>query len=242
MTPEQARDALVFALDVDTPEEARAWADRLRGTIRWVKVGARLFCSAGPPVVALLRDAGYHVFIDLKFHDIPDQVRGACREAARLGAGMMTIHTSGGLAMMVAAAEGAAAGADDAGEPPPIVLGVTVLTSLDAAALATLGIARSPAEQVDELAALAAESGIGGVVCSAREVGRLRARHARPFCFLTPGIRPAGAATDDQARVATPAAAVRDGADYLVVGRPIKRAADPLAAAEGILAEMSGDG
>ena len=141
--------------------------------------------------------------------------------------------------MMRAAAEGAAAGVGT-GEPPPLVLGVTVLTSLDDDALLSLGIQRTAAEQVDHLAALAAEAGIGGVVCSAREVGRLRARHARPFCFLTPGIRAAGAATDDQARVATPAAAVRDGSDYLVVGRPIKRADDPVAAAEGILAEMSG--
>ncbi len=242
MTPEQARDALVFALDVDHPDEAREWAARLAGAVRWIKVGARLYCAAGPPVVAMLREAGFRVFVDLKFHDIPDQVEGACREAARLGAGMLTVHTSGGAAMMAAAAEGSAAGAAAIGEPPPVVLGVTVLTSLDAAALRSLGVQRSPAEQVDHLAALAAGAGIGGVVCSAREVGRLRARHPRPFCFLTPGIRPAGAATDDQARVATPAAAVRDGADYLVVGRPIKRAPDPVAAAERILAEMSADG
>jgi len=240
MTPEQARDALVFALDVDTVDQAREWADRMTGTLRWIKVGARLFCSAGPPVVDLLRGAGFSVFLDLKFHDIPNQVQGACQEAARLGAGMMTIHTSGGEAMMAAAAEGAAAGAAAIGEPTPTVLGVTVLTSLDAPALASLGVQRAPAEQVDHLAGLAARAGIGGIVCSAREVGRIRAAIAPPFKLLTPGIRPAGAAADDQARVATPATAVRDGADYLVVGRPIKRADDPVAAARGILAEMSG--
>lgn len=234
-----ARDSLVFALDIDTLDEAREWAERLSGTLHWMKVGARLFAAEGPPVVQLLHDAGYEVFLDLKFHDIPAQVRGACREAARLGASLMTVHASGGRAMLAAAAEGAAEGSRDRGLPAATVMAVTVLTSLDGAALAEVGVERTPDAQVSALAALAHDAGVGGVVCSPREVGALRARLPRPFRLLTPGIRPAGAAKDDQARVATPAMAVRDGADFLVVGRPIRSAPDPVAAARGILEEMA---
>jgi len=235
---QRARDALVFALDVNTLEEARELGERFRDLLRWVKVGARLFCSSGPPVVEILRSQGYRVFLDLKFHDIPDQVRGACQEAGRLGASMMTIHCGGGPAMMRAAVEGAAAGAAAAGETPPTVLGVTVLTSLDAATLGQVGVPLQPLQQVEALATLAHDAGLGGVVCSPREVGTIRVRHARPFVLLTPGIRPAGAARDDQARTATPAAAVADGADYLVVGRPIRTATDPAAAVDQILSQM----
>ena len=234
-----ARDSLIFALDIDTLDEAREWAERLSGTLRWMKVGARLFAAEGPPVVRALHDAGYRVFLDLKFHDIPAQVRGACREAARLGASLMTIHASGGRAMIAAAAEGAAEGSADLGLPEATVMAVTVLTSLDGAALAEIGVDRTPDAQVAALATLAHEAGAGGIVCSPREVGALRARLPHPFRLLTPGIRPAGAARDDQARVATPAMAVGDGADFLVVGRPIRTAPDPVAAARGILGEMA---
>ncbi len=234
-----ARDSLVFALDVDTLDESRRWAQRLAGTVRWMKVGARLFAAEGPPVVRELHDAGFRVFLDLKFHDIPAQVRGACREGARLGASMMTVHASGGRAMLSAAAEGAAEGSREAGYAPACVLAVTVLTSLDEAALREVGVDRTPDTQVGALAALAHDAGVGGVVCSPREVGALRARLAPPFRLLTPGIRPAGAARDDQARVATPASAIRDGADMLVVGRPIRAAEDPVAAARSILEEMA---
>jgi len=234
-----ARDSLIFALDIDTLDEAREWSERLSGTLRWMKVGARLFAAEGPPVVRLLHDAGYRVFVDLKFHDIPAQVRGACREAARLGASLMTVHASGGRAMLAAAAQGAAEGSSERGLPEATVMAVTVLTSLDQTALAEVGIDRPPDAQVNALATLAHDSGVGGVVCSPREVGALRERLPRPFRLLTPGIRPAGAAKDDQARVATPAMAVGDGADYLVVGRPIRTAPDPVAAARGILDEMA---
>ncbi len=236
---DDARESLIFALDIDTLDEAREWAARLAGTLRWIKVGARLFTAEGPPVVALLREAGFQVFLDLKVHDIPAQVRGACREGARLGASLMTVHASGGRAMLAAAAEGAAEGALAAGLPPATVMAVTVLTSLDDAALKEIGFAGGPDAQVLRLATLARDAGVGGVVCSPREVGALRANLDRPFRLLTPGIRPAGAALDDQARVATPATAIRDGADFLVVGRPIRTAADPVAAAEGILGEMA---
>ena len=235
---ERARGALVFALDVNTLDEAREQGERFTGLLRWVKVGARLFCSAGPPVVDLLRAQGFQVFLDLKFHDIPDQVRGACQEAGRLGASMMTIHCCGGPAMMQAAVEGANAGAAAAGESPPTVLGVTVLTSIDTATLGLIGVPRQPLAQVEALAALARTSGLGGIVCSPREVGVLRSHHERPFVLLTPGIRPVGSSADDQARTATPAAAVADGADYLVVGRPIRTATDPAAAVEQILSQM----
>ncbi len=240
MDREQARDALIFALDVQTLGQALEWADRLSGSLRWLKVGARLFCATGPSVVERLRGLGYRVFLDLKFHDIPAQVRGACRVAGGLGAELMTIHASGGSAMIAAAVEGAAAGAEAAGERPPTILAVTVLTSLDAAALAAAGVERDPRAQVDVLARLAHRSGAGGVVCSPREIAALRRRMPRPFALLSPGIRPPGSAADDQARTATPDRAVRDGADYLVVGRPIRDAADPAAAADAIVEAMAG--
>jgi orotidine-5'-phosphate decarboxylase len=233
------RQRLVFALDVDDLSQATELADRMAGILRWTKVGSRLFCSAGPAVVEMLRGRGFEVFLDLKFHDIPDQVRGGCQEAGRLGASMLTVHTSGGAAMMAAAVEGAATGAAAAGEAAPVVLGVTVLTSLDEPVLRSVGVQASPADQVIRLATLAREAGVGGVVCSPREVARIRQLHTRPFILLTPGIRLAGAALDDQARTATPEVAIAEGADYLVVGRPIRTAADPAAAVETILEQMA---
>ena len=233
------RDALVLALDVDTLQGARELGERLDGLVRWMKVGARLFCSAGPDVVEMLRKQGYRVFLDLKFHDIPDQVRGACQETGRLGASLLTLHCAGGAAMMAAAVEGAAAGASAAGEEVPTVLGVTVLTSLDEPALRQVGVPRPPREQVLLLAELARESGLGGVVCSPHELEMLRPRHPRPFVLLSPGIRPAGSGKDDQARTATPAAAIAAGADLLVVGRPIRTAPDPAVAVETLLRQMA---
>ena len=237
-----ARESLIFALDVDTLGGAREWAARLAGTVPWIKVGSRLFASAGPAVVEQLREAGFRVFLDLKFHDIPAQVRGGCREAARLGASLMTVHASGGRAMLEAAAEGAAEGGAAAGGPAAAVIAVTVLTSLDEAALREVGVERSPQDQVTALATLAADTGVGGIVCSPQEVAAMRALFPRPFRLVTPGIRPAGSARDDQARVATPASAIRDGADFLVIGRPIRTAPDPAAAVAAILDEMSAAG
>ncbi len=234
-----ARDRLVFALDIDEPDAALACARDLAGTLRWIKVGSRLFTTAGAPLVAAIRELGYRVFVDLKFHDIPAQVEGSCRAAARLGAQLMTVHASGGRAMLQAAAAGAAAGAAEAGLPRPTVLAVTVLTSLDDGDLADIGVQRTTADQVLALARLVRDAGCGGVVASPQELRLLRPALPRPFRILTPGIRPAGSAAGDQKRILTPGEAVALGSDYLVVGRPIRNAVDRRAAAEAILNEMA---
>jgi orotidine-5'-phosphate decarboxylase len=235
----EQRDGLIFALDVETLEDARVWAERLEGSVGWIKIGSRLFCAEGPPVVEVLRRYGFKVFLDLKFHDIPNQVKGGCREISRMGIKMLTVHSSGGPAMLAAAVEGAQAGAAAAGETPPTVLAVTVLTSLDGDALRRMGIERSPAQQVMLLATMAREAGVGGIVCSPKELPEIRPALPRPFVLVCPGIRPAGVSLDDQARTATPGSAMAAGADHLVVGRPIKAAKDPRAAAALILEQMA---
>ncbi len=222
---------LVFALDVPDPSEALEVARDLRDELTWIKVATTLFTRSGPSLVGELRDLGFKVFLDLKFHDIPAQVEGACRSAAALGAELMTVHASGGRAMLEAAARGAG---DDAR-----VLAVTVLTSLDAADLDDVGVGRGVEDQVLALAKLARDAGCGGVVASPKELPLLRPALPAPFGILTPGIRPAGAAAGDQKRVTTPADAVRGGADWLVVGRPIRNAPDRKAATRAILAEMT---
>ncbi len=236
---DRARDRLVFALDIADPEEALACARSLSGTLTWMKVATTLFTRGGAPLVSQLRQMGFSVFLDLKFHDIPDQVQGACRAAAGLGVGLMTVHASGGRAMLEGAAFGAAQGARDAGCPAPRVLAVTVLTSLDGSDLADIGVERAVEDQVLALARLAQDSGCGGIVASPRELSLLRPALARPFGILTPGIRPLGAAVGDQKRVTTPGDAIRGGADWLVVGRPIRKAPDRAAAATAILEEMA---
>ena len=232
-----ARDRLVFALDLDEPGEALDVARQLRGELRWIKVATRLFTRAGPDLCQRLRDLGFQLFLDLKFHDIPDQVEGACRSAAALGASLMTVHAAGGRAMLEAAARGARDGA--IGDHRSRVLAVTVLTSLDASDLRAIGVDRQPDEQVLALASLALDAGCGGVVASPAELPLLRPALPAPFGILTPGIRPVGSARDDQKRVTTPADAVRGGADWLVVGRPIRQATDRVAATRGILEEMA---
>ena len=198
-------------------------------------MGSVLFTAAGPAAVEMVRKRGGRVFLDLKYHDIPATVTGAVEAAVRLGVGLLTVHASGGAAMLRAAA--AAAGA--AGRDRPQIVAVTVLTSLDRAALhRELGVPIAVEGQAVHLAALAREAGCDGVVASPREAGRLRAILGPAVVIVTPGIRPAGGSADDQARIATPAIAVRAGADYLVVGRPITGAADPAAAAAAILAEI----
>ena len=233
-----ARDRLVFALDLDDPETALQVAGQLRGELRWIKVATRLFTRSGPPLCKELKELGFRLFLDLKFHDIPDQVEGACRSAASLGAELMTVHASGGRAMLEAATRGARAGA--VAGATPRVLAVTVLTSLDASDLGSVGVDRQPEEQALALAGLAMEAGCGGVVASPKELPLLRPALPSPFGILTPGIRPAGAAIGDQKRVTTPGDAVRGGADWLVVGRPIRQAADRVEATRSILREMAG--
>jgi len=232
---EAARERLIVALDVPTQAEALALAARLGGSCRWFKVGLELFVAAGPGVVEALAARGYSVFLDLKLHDIPNTVASAVRSAGGLGAKMLTIHASGGPAMLAAARE-AAAGLVSA----PELLAVTVLTSMNQEQVRAVGVERSPAEQVSLLAAMGLAAGIRGFVCSPQEVKTLRGMTGPAGVLVIPGIRPAGAAVGDQQRIATPATALADGASSLVVGRPITQAADPVAAAEAILAEMAG--
>jgi orotidine-5'-phosphate decarboxylase len=230
-----ARERVIVALDVTALDAAVALVERLEGTVEWVKVGAPLFTAAGPGAVEALRKRGARVFLDLKYHDIPAAVGSAVREAGRLGVGLLTVHASGGTEMLRAAAAGAA----EAGAERPRVLAVTVLTSLDRARLQReLQVPVAVEGQVVHLASLARAAGVDGVVASPREAGSLRTALGRELLLVTPGIRPAGAAADDQARIATPAAAVRAGADYLVVGRPVTGAPDPAAAAAAIIREI----
>jgi orotidine-5'-phosphate decarboxylase len=230
-----ARERLIVALDYSSAKAALDLVERLSGQCRWFKVGLELYVAAGPVIVETLAGRGHSVFLDLKLHDIPNTVAGAVRSAAGLGAKLLTVHAGGGPVMLAAARE-AAGGCAAA----PRLLAVTVLTSMDAAQLAATGVAQAPREQVELLARMGMAAGIDGFVCSAQEVGLLREITGPAGTLVTPGIRPAGAEIGDQQRVATPAAALKAGASYLVVGRPITQAADPGAAAEGILREMAG--
>ena len=220
---------LIVALDADDLVAAEGLARCLSGAVDAFKVGLTLFAAHGPEA---LFEIGQHgrVFCDLKLHDIPTQVRGAAKSLASKGVWLTTVHASGGRAMVAAAVEGAASGT--------IVAAVTVLTSLDAPELALVGVPSDPAGQVLRLASLAVGAGARALVCSPQEVAAVRAEVGPGVLLVTPGIRPAGGALGDQSRVATPAAAVAAGADYLVVGRPITAARDPRAAAEAIRAEM----
>ena len=225
---------LIVALDFPTAEAALALVDRMEGSCRWFKVGLELYLAAGNTVTEQLRKRGYSVFLDLKLHDIPNTVAGAIRTAADSGASLLTVHATGGPAMLAAAAD-AVTGLPSA----PKLLAVTVLTSMDSEQLAAIGVKSSPAEEVLGLAAMAESAGISGFVCSPEETALLRGRLAPESLLVVPGIRPVGSATDDQKRIATPATALAAGASMLVVGRPITQAADPRAAAVAILAEMA---
>jgi orotidine-5'-phosphate decarboxylase len=228
---ESADARLIVALDYPDAQAALDLVDRLEGATRWFKVGLELYVAEGNSLVAELQRRGYSVFLDLKFHDIPNTVASAVRSAARLGVQMLTIHAAGGPAMVAAAAEAA-------GETGPILLGVTVLTSMDDAQLAATGVTGGSGSQVETLARMAYANGVQGFVCSPVEVANLRSQLGGKPVLVIPGIRPEGAATGDQRRVATPGAAIAAGASYLVVGRPITRAADPGAAARSILTEI----
>jgi orotidine-5'-phosphate decarboxylase len=222
---------LAVALDSPDAQQALKLVDTLGQTCQWFKVGMELYYAAGSTIVRELKDRGFDVFLDLKLHDIPNTVAGAVRSATQAGAGLLTLHASGGSALMAAAAEAARAPGS------PRLLAVTVLTSMDAAQLAGTGITASPADQVLRLAKLATQSGIDGFVCSAEEVAAVRAATGPETLLVIPGIRPAGSAIGDQKRIATPADAIANGASILVVGRPITRAADPASATQAILTE-----
>jgi orotidine-5'-phosphate decarboxylase len=220
-------DRIILALDRPDGATALDLAAAIP-ELRWVKVGLELFTAAGPRIMEDLRERGLRVFLDLKFHDIPATMAGACRSAARLGAELITVHACAGIEALRAAQAGAEEGASQAGFPTPTLLAVTVLTSWDPARFANeLAMAEPLAARAGRLAELAASAGIGGAVCSPLEVETLRAAHPEPYTIVTPGIRPAGAATGDQRRVMKPAEAITSGASLLVIGRPISQALDP---------------
>jgi orotidine-5'-phosphate decarboxylase len=237
--PATPADRIIVALDGREATQALAMV-RSIPELRWVKVGLELFTAAGPAVVRELRDQGKRVFLDLKFHDIPATMAGACRSAARLGAALMTVHACAGSEALRAAGAAAEEGAAAAGLPAPTLLAVTVLTSWHPQRWAEeLAVAEPVDAHVARLAALAAGAGMGGCVCSPLEVAALRAAHPEPFALVTPGIRPGGSPSGDQARVMTPAAALAAGASWLVIGRPITAATDPAAAFARCCAELA---
>lgn len=234
MSTDSKGPRVIVALDYASATEALAFAQRLDPKRCRVKVGKELFTVAGPALVEQLVARGFDVFLDLKYHDIPNTVASACKSAAALGVWMMNVHASGGRTMMQAARE-ALAGLS----PPPKLIAVTVLTSLGAEDLREIGQTEAPQVLVERLAKLAAASGMDGVVCSAQEASLLRRGCGPTFCLVTPGIRLADAAQDDQKRIVTPQVAIADGADYLVIGRPITRAVDPLAVLDRINADIA---
>ena len=234
-----AAERIIVALDGMAPDQALAFSRGVQG-LRWVKVGLELFVQAGPEVVAQLRDQGLRVFLDLKFHDIPATMAGACRRAAALGAELITVHACAGREALQAAQAAASEGAQASGLASPTLLAVTVLTSWEEQRLQReLAIDQTIAERVPSLAQLAASAGIGGCVCSPLEAASLRAQHPEPFALVTPGIRPKGSAVGDQARVLGPAEAIAAGASQLVIGRPITKAEDPSAAFAACCAELA---
>lgn len=239
MTRAEAVRRLVVALDIADRGRALELARQLRDVAGMMKVGLEAFTALGPGFVEELVAGGMQVFLDLKLHDIPNTVERAAASCARLGVSLFNVHAAGGPAMLHAAVAGAEAGTQQGAERP-VVLAVTVLTSLDDATLEFLGVSGSTQDVVARWARMSKEAGCDGVVCSAREAAVLRAQLGERFILLTPGIRPAGEEAADQRRVVTPAAAIGAGATYLVVGRPITGAADPRTAAEAILADMCG--
>lgn len=230
------RDRLIAAIDVPTVAEAVAFCESLQGHVGLVKVGLELFVAEGGRAVEAAKASGHSVFLDLKLHDIPNTVEGAARSAAKLGARMLTVHSAGGRAMIASARKGL--GPQSSSEPT-ILLAVTVLTSLAAADLSDQSIPGTVEEHVVRLGRMAIESGADGLVCSPLEIRALRAALGPKAILVVPGIRPAGSAKGDQARAATPGDAISAGADYLVVGRPLREGGDPKAAADRIVAEIA---
>lgn len=225
---------IIIALDFKDEASTMLLVDQLEPSLCKLKVGKELFVRCGPGLVKKLINKGFAVFLDLKFHDIPNTVAAACQAAADMGVWMVNVHASGGRKMMHFARE-----AIDKCEHKPLLIGVTVLTSLSRQDIAEVGLDIEPAEQVLRLARLASESGLDGVVCSPQEVSSLKREIGQEFCLVTPGVRPAGAAIGDQQRVMTPFEALRHGSDYLVIGRPITASSDPVAALESIIKECS---
>jgi orotidine-5'-phosphate decarboxylase len=237
MNPSE-RPRVIVALDFANPMRALGLAERLDPHDCGLKVGKELFVTAGPDPVRWMVARGFNVFLDLKFHDIPNTVAQACAAATRLGVWMLNVHAAGGRPMLKAARDAVAATAAEVGVPRPLLVAVTVLTSLDQAALHETGIDLDAGRHVLRLAALARDCGLDGIVCSAVEAPSMRSAFGPDFALVTPGIRPAGSVKDDQTRIATPEMAAQGGANYLVVGRPITAAADPVAALAEINASL----
>ena len=225
---------LILVLDAQSPREVTPALRQLQGTVRWVKIGLEMFTACGPDCVREVAGLGFKVFLDLKLHDIPNTVAKSVESVAKLPINMLTLHTGGGREMMQWAAK-----AQQQHAPDLLLLGVTVLTSMSEAGLAETGVTGTPAQQVVRLGRLAVDSGLRGLVCSPLEIAPLRAVLPADVALVTPGIRPRDAKADDQSRVMTPGEAARAGASYLVVGRPIFKAPDPVAAARAILAELT---
>lgn len=235
----KAYERLVLPLDLSDKDEALGLVEELSGVVGVFKVGFQLFTACGPDIVAAIKERGGEVFLDLKFHDIPNTVKNAGLECLRMGVKIFNLHAAGGRKMMEECAGAVKQEAEKTGGKPPLILAVTVLTSMNEEVLRDeLGVGRTMPEQVKQLALLAKESGLDGVVCSPREARELRAACGKDFVLLTPGVRPTGADKGDQQRVATPAEAIGWGADYLVVGRPILQAENRRAAAEKIVEEI----
>jgi orotidine-5'-phosphate decarboxylase len=226
---------VIVALDFASGEQAAAFVDRLQPGSCRLKIGKELFTREGPALVRRFVEQGHDVFLDLKFHDIPNTVARACEAAAALGVWMVNVHASGGSKMMRAAKQAL----DTVPGRRPLLIGVTVLTSMDEADLVEVGISVAPEQQVLRLATLARAAGLDGVVCSPREAALLRQAIGEDFTLVTPGVRPQGASLDDQARVLTPAEAIRQGSSYLVMGRPITQAEDPVAALAAVNRELA---
>lgn len=236
----KTKKKLIVALDIDDLSRAQELVKELKDSVGLFKVGHQLFTRSGPSAVAMVHEEGGRVFLDLKYHDIPNTVKNAVEAAVALNVAMLNVHASGGSAMMQAAAEAARSKAGALGINPPIVLGVTVLTSLSDADLAHVGITSSVVEEVPRLAKLAHFSGLNGVVASAQEIALIRKVCPKEFVIVTPGVRPTKAGEDDQKRTLTPSQAILAGADYVVIGRPILKASDPKTAAQKIVNDMAG--
>ena len=233
------RERLIFALDVEHFAEAQKLVGLLKGHVGLFKVGKQLFTHSGPKVIDMIRNKGEKVFLDLKFHDIPKTVAKAGEEATKLGSTMFTVHSMGGYEMMKGAVESSRNTAKQLNTPKPFILAVTILTSMDEAILEEVGIKTPLEEQVVRLARLAKRAGVSGVVASPREISLIRDYCGLDFLIVTPGVRPASTAKDDQKRTLTPGEAIRAGANYIVVGRPIKEADNPVRAADEIVEEIS---
>ena len=225
---------IIVALDYPDAAAALSLVDRLEPGSCRLKVGKELFTRAGPQLVSGLVERGFDVFLDLKFHDIPNTVAAACHAAAELGVWMLNVHALGGARMLQAARDGVERAAHR-----PLLIAVTILTSMDNSDLAAIGLAGSPQDNVLRLARLAADCGVDGVVCSSRETAVLREQHVQDFLLITPGIRPAGSSADDQRRIMTPREAVQSGSSYLVIGRPVTQADNPVGVLRTINSELA---